>query len=165
MKQRALEVGGATKFTAAEVLTAMERFKQLGVSGQDVLKNIGLVARFAASENISLEKAVRMGVVSTKVFGMETADLSRVMNRMMFVSNNTAATTTRVVQLLTLCEWATKFTKSNFSEIVNMLGLFHNSALFGSRAGTAMTNMINKLSANAKDGKIYIGKYAAQITK
>lgn len=165
MKQRALEVGGATKFTAAEVLTAMERFKQLGVSGQDVLKNIGLVARFAASENISLEKAVRMGVVSTKVFGMETADLSRVMNRMMFVSNNTAATTTELFNSLRYVSGATKFTKSNFAEIVNLLGLFHNSALFGSRAGTAMTNMINKLSANAKDGKIYIGKYAAQIHK
>ena len=165
MKQKALEVGGATKFTAAEVLTAMERFKQLGVSGKDVLTNIGMVAKFAASENISLEKAVRMGVVSTKVFGLETSKLSDVMNRMMFVSNNTAANTTELFNALRYVSGATKFTKSNFQEIVNMLGLFHNSALFGSRAGTAMTNMINKLSANAKQGTIQIGDYTAMIHK
>ena len=69
------------------------------------------------------------------------------MNHMMFVSSKHGSKHHGVVQRIALCEWCNQFTKSNFQEIVNMLGLFHNSALFGSRAGTAMTNMINKLSA------------------
>ncbi len=164
-KNKAIEVGGATKFTAAEVLGAMEMFKQMGVSGTDALKNIGLVAKFAESENISLAKAVKMGVTSTKVFGMETEDLGRVMNRMMFVANNTAANTTELFNALRYVSGATKFTKSNFDEITNILGLFHNGALFGSRAGTAMTNMLTKLAKGAKDGKIQIGDYTAMIHK
>lgn len=40
-KDRALEVAGATKFTAAEVLQGMEMFKQMGISGADTLKTWG----------------------------------------------------------------------------------------------------------------------------
>ena len=45
----------------AKSLTAMERFKQLGVSGMTFWQISGMVAKFAASENISFEKAVRKG--------------------------------------------------------------------------------------------------------
>jgi TP901 family phage tail tape measure protein len=164
-KDRALEVAGATKFTAAEVLQGMEMFKQMGVSGADTLKNMGMMARFAEAENISLEKAIKMGVTSTKAFGMETNDMNRVLNRMMFVAANSAANVNELYNGIRYIGGVTNFTKSNFAELTNILGLFHNNALIGSRSGTVLSNMVNQLSKNAGQGKIQIGKYTAMIHK
>lgn len=164
-KDRALEVAGATKFTAAEVLQGMEMFKQMGVSGADTLKNMGMMAKFAEAENISLEKAIKMGVTSTKAFGMETDDMSRVLNRMMFVAANSAANVNELYNGIRYIGGVTNFTKSNFAELTNILGLFHNNALIGSRSGTVLSNMVNQLSKNAGQGKIQIGKYTAMIHK
>lgn len=164
-KDRALEVAGATKFTAAEVLQGMEMFKQMGVSGADTLKNMGMMAKFAEAENISLEKAIKMGVTSTKAFGMETDDMSRVLNRMMFVAANSAANVSELYNGIRYIGGVTNFTKSNFVELINILGLFHNNALIGSRSGTVLSNMVNQLSKNASNGRIQIGEYTAMIHK
>jgi TP901 family phage tail tape measure protein len=161
-EEAALDMGRSTKFTAAEILGAMENVSKSGVKAQDILGIMPIIAKTAQAENLGLASAAEKLIAANNALGRETKDVTRTTNEMAFTAGNSAATLTRLVEGLKLTGAAAGFVKANGFSVIRMLGVFNSAAMFGSRGGTALAMALTKISKAAKEGnKVFLTKDVA----
>ena len=89
---RAKGLGASTKFSAKEVLEAMEAMARKGLSTQEVLGGIEGVLNLSAAGQISLAEAAEGGVGAVKAFGLEMKDLPGVVDQLAKASTSSGST-------------------------------------------------------------------------
>lgn len=159
----ALDLGKKTKFTAAEILGAMEGMSKFGISQKSILGEIGTVAKLATVENVSMAKATEMMLTATSSLGLPVSRANEVLNTMAYTAGNTAATIPRLVQGLKLSGSAVQLLDSSGMQAIKVLGLLNDNALFGTTAGTAFASAMIRIARSQKQGAVQLGQYRFKI--
>ena len=155
-REKALSLGKATKFTATDILGAMDAMKRFGLADKDVMGQIFSVAKLATAENMTLANSARMVFMATGALGWPATKSMHALDLLAYTAGHTASTIPDLVNGLKLAGSATQLLNIEGEQAVKVLGLFSNAALYGTRGGTVFTSFLNKMAAAAEDGKVAV---------
>lgn len=163
LREEALRLGATTGFSATQAAEAMESFARAGRSPMEIMAAIQPLLSAAAAEGMDLGTAADIMASNMAAFGLEAKDAARIADTLAFVS---AKTNTNMVGLNEGLKFAAPVARSlgiELEETAASLGLLADVGLKGTLAGTGLKNAMLKIAKAAKDGKVKVGKYRAEI--
>lgn len=150
------KLGATTKFTATQAAEAMEELARAGLGPKKVLSSIGPVLAGAAADGIDLATAAKINVSAMAQFGLKASDSTRIMDTLAFVSRNTKSNMIALSEGMKFVGLKATAMKIPFEDTIASLGALNDVGLDATLAGTALKNMMVKMAANAKRGRIGI---------
>jgi TP901 family phage tail tape measure protein len=152
MREKSLELGSTTQYSASEVADAMGFLGMAGIKANDILTVIPDTLNLASAAQMDLARTADVASNMLTAFGLEANEMGRVSDVM------TKAFTSTNVDLEMLAEsmkYAAPVAKGfgiSMEETAAMVGLFGNAGIQGSNAGTGLRAALTRLVKPGKDG-------------
>lgn len=146
VKQAALDLGAATKFSSADAAAGMLDMLKAGMSLEDTMASLPAVMDLAAAGEMSLASAAGITTTALAQFSLKANDASRVSNALAQAANASRADVSDLGQgLANVGPIAAQFGLS-IEDTAAILGVFSNNGIEGAEAGTQLRSMLNNLS-------------------
>lgn len=151
LREKAIELGGSTKFTSKEVADAFGYMALAGWKTEDMINGIAGVLDLAASSGMDLARASDIVTDYLSAFGKEAGYSAHMADMMSYAQANTNTTTEMLGDAFGNSAALMHTAGQEMDTTIALLGMLANEGLKGSEAGTA-------LSATMRD--IYQKMYA-----
>lgn len=165
LTEEAKKLGATTAFTATQAAEAMENLARSGQSPKEILSSIGPVLAAAAAEGMDLGTAADIVASNLKAFSLGAGEAARVADTLAYVSAKTNTNMSGLQEGLKFVGPIAAGMKIPIESAAASLGVLADVGLKGSLAGTGLKNALLKIASSAKDGKVKVGKYSAEIRK
>ena len=139
LKQKAMELGGSTKFTSKEVADAFGYMALAGWKTEDMLYGISGVLDLAASSDMDLAKASDLVTDYLSAFGMQAQDSAKMADMLSYAQANTNTTTEMLGDAFGNSAALMHTAGQEMDTTIAILGALANEGLKGSEAGTALS--------------------------
>ena len=167
MQTKAREVGAATKFSATDAAGALDKMAMAGLTSDQAMGMLMGTTNLAASVGLDLTSAVDMATDAMGAFNLVVNDPSLTADE---VAKQTSANMNRIADVVAkttnmantdMSMWfeavksgAPQFTAlgGDIETFSASIGILANSGIKGGEAGTALRNIMLRLSAPAKAG-------------
>lgn len=170
MQTKAREVGAATKFSATDAAGALDKMAMAGLTSQQAMGMLMGTTNLAASVGLDLTSAVDMATDAMGAFNLVSEDQEQIsanMNRIADVVARTTnmANTDMSMWFEAVTSGAPQFTAlgGDIETFSAAIGTLANSGIKGAEAGTALRNIMLRLSAPAKDGADALGELGINV--
>jgi TP901 family phage tail tape measure protein len=158
-------LGATTRFTATEAAQAGELLARAGFTPQKSIESLGAILNVAAAENIALAKATDIVVGQMRAFSEESLSATQISDTLAFVSRSLKTNMTELNAGLSNAASAASMAGARFSDVTVVLGLMQDANIKGSKAGTMLKNMFNKLVKPSDKARDLMKKYGIQIDR
>lgn len=149
IRQRALELGKNTKFSALEAAQGMTELLKAGISVKDVLGDASQAALdLAAAGDLSLTEAAEIMSTSMNAFGMK--DATKAANLLAGAANASATDVHELKYALSQIGPVAAGVGMNLDDVSTGLAVFAQNGLRSSDAGTSLKTMLNGLIPTTK---------------
>lgn len=151
LTELAKELGRTTVFTATQAAEATEKLARAGFNVAETMSALPAILNAAAAENIDLSTATLIVSQNVRAFNLAATDAAHVADVLALASANTNTT---MVGLGESLKFAAPFASRlgiSLEETTAAIGLLGDAGLRGTIAGTALKNMLIKLSKPSKD--------------
>jgi len=145
LTKTAEKLGEKTRFTAAEAAQAMVDLGQAGFDTNEILEAIPGVLDLAAASGVSLSRAAEITSNTMRAFGIETKDVSRVID---VLAKTTTSSNVNMEELFEAMKFIAPIAKGmgvSIEETSAFIGTLGNAGIKGSLAtatfGTALTKL------------------------
>lgn len=186
LREKAIELGGSTKFTSKEVADAFGYMALAGWKTEDMIEGIAGVLDLAASSGMDLAQASDIVTDYLSAFGQEAGYSAHMADMMSYAQANTNTTTQMLGEAFGNSAALMHTAGQEMDTTIALLGMLANEGLKGSEAGTALSATMrdiyqkmslvedeSKAAALAQDGlssstgnmNDLIGKQVIQIGK
>ena len=156
LREKAMEMGEKTKFTATESANAFYYMAMAGWKTEDMLAGIEGVMSLAAASGEDLAKVSDIVTDSMTAFGMAadgtTNGISNVQYYADILATTAANSNTDVSRMGETFKYIAPIAGSlgaDIDDVAMSIGLMASSGIKGSQAGTALRNIFTRLSTNA----------------
>src|SRR5690625_2723743 len=133
LRDKAMEMGAKTAFSASESADAMANLAQMGWKTDDILAGIEHTLNLAAAGNLDLADAAMIAANTINQFGLE------------------AGAAERVADVMSAAGVA-------MARAAAFMGEVGYAGMSGAKAGTALTAMLRDLKKNAEGGALAVGQ-------
>ena len=157
LRQRALDLGGTTKFTSKEVADAFGYMALAGWKTEDMLEGIDGVLNLAASSNMDLAMASDIVTDYLSAYGLEAKDAAHMSDMMAYAQANANTTTQQLGDAFGNSASFMHTAGQEMNTTIALLAAMANQGLKGSEAGTALSAVMRDIVQKMDDGKIAIG--------
>lgn len=155
MRQKALQLGADTKFSASEAAQAMEELAKAGVSIPDILNGAADAAvNLAAAGGTDLKTAAELSANAMNQFALSAKDLPQVADLIAGAANASAIDVEEFGLSLKQVGAVAHLTGLNFKDTAVAIAILGNAGIKGSDAGTSLKTMLSNLvphSGKARD--------------
>ena len=149
IRQRALELGKSTKFSALEAAQGMTELLKAGINVKDVLGDASQSALdLAAAGDLFLPEAAE--IMSTSMNAFKMNDSTRVANLLAGAANASATDVREMKYALSQVSNVAGGLGLTLDDVSTGLAVFAQNALKGSDAGTSMKTMLQRLIPTTK---------------
>ncbi len=149
IRQRALELGKSTKFSALEAAQGMTELLKAGINVKDVLGDASQSALdLAAAGDLSLPEAAE--IMSTSMNAFKMNDSTKVANLLAGAANASATDVREMKYALSQVSNVAGGLGLTLDDVSTGLAVFAQNALKGSDAGTSMKTMLQRLIPTTK---------------
>ena len=159
MQTKAREVGAATKFSAVDASSALEKMAMSGMSSQQAMGMLMGTTNLAAAVGLDLTSAVDMATDALGAFKMTSENADEISVNMNRIADVVARTTNMANTDMDMWFEAVKNGASQFVSLGGdietfsaAVGILANKSMKGGEAGTVLRNIMLRLSAPAKAG-------------
>lgn len=139
LKEKAMELGGSTKFTSKEVADAFGYMALAGWKTEDMLAGIDGVLDLAASSGMELATASDIVTDYLSAFGKTAKDTTTMVDMMAYAQANTNTTTEMLGDAFGNSAALMHTAGQEMDTTIALLGAMANEGLKGSQAGTALS--------------------------
>ena len=178
MQTKAREVGAATKFSATDAAGALDKMAMAGLTSDQAMGMLMGTTNLAASVGLDLTSAVDMATDAMGAFNLVVNDPSLTADE---VTKQTSANMNRIADVVArttnmantdMSMWfeavksgAPQFTAlgGDIETFSAAIGTLANSGIKGAEAGTALRNIMLRLSAPAKAGADALGELGINV--
>ena len=178
MQTKAREVGAATKFSATDAAGALDKMAMAGLTSDQAMGMLMGTTNLAASVGLDLTSAVDMATDAMGAFNLVVNDPSLTADE---VAKQTSANMNRIADVVArttnmantdMSMWfeavksgAPQFTAlgGDIETFSAAIGTLANSGIKGAEAGTALRNIMLRLSAPAKAGADALGELGVNV--
>lgn len=165
IRQKALQLGKDTSFSASEAATAMEELVKAGLSVDEVLNGAAdATVALAAAGEIDLPQAATIASNAMNQFNLSAKDLPRVADLIAGAANASAIDVSEFGMSLSQAGAAANLAGITFDDLSAAIALMGNAGIKGSDAGTSLKTMLLNLNP-ATDKQTTLFKKLGLITK
>lgn len=154
----ARDLGKSTAFSASEAAQAFIEMGKLGLTTQQIMAASADVLSLAAASGAELAESAEVMVSTLSQFGLKAEDSTRVADVMAKSFTTSALDMNKFKEAMKSAGPVAAATGVELEETTAALAVLSNSAIAGSRAGTAMKNILIEMSDPA-------GKVGKQLAK
>lgn len=170
MQTKAREVGAATKFSATDAAGALDKMAMAGLTSQQAMGMLMGTTNLAASVGLDLTSAVDMATDAMGAFNLVSEDQEQISANMNRIADVVARTTNMANTDMSMWFEAVKSGAPQFTALGGdietfsaAIGTLANSGIKGAEAGTALRNIMLRLSAPAKAGADALGELGINV--
>lgn len=170
MQTKAREVGAATKFSATDAAGALDKMAMAGLTSQQAMGMLMGTTNLAASVGLDLTSAVDMATDAMGAFNLVSEDQKQISANMNRIADVVARTTNMANTDMSMWFEAVKSGAPQFTALGGdietfsaAIGTLANSGIKGAEAGTALRNIMLRLSAPAKAGADALGELGINV--
>lgn len=145
LETQARRLGSTTAFTATEVLKLQVELAKLGFTTREILNSSGGVLDLAAGLGVSLADAASLTGTTLRAFGIQTKDTARVVDVLSRAATSSALDFEKLKESLKFVAPAAEQLGYSFEQTVAILGKLADAGISGSRAGTALRQILLEL--------------------
>ena len=162
LRDDALRLGAATKFTSEEVGKLQVAYGRLGFSPQEIVDATEATLDLAAATGEDLAKAADVAGSTVRGFGLDAKETQRVVDVMAASFNRTALGLDNFAEAMKYVAPVAKQAGLSVEQTTALLGTLADAGIRGSSAGTALRKIITDLGTESGDLSERIGKLAAK---
>lgn len=163
LRDKAIEMGGKTAFSATEAADAFSYMALAGWDTNQMLDGIAGVLDLAASSQMDLAQASDLVTDYLTAFGLEAADAGRMADQLAYAQANSNTTTVQLGDAFGNCAAQMHTAGQTMETTTAFLEAMANQGLKGSEAGTALAAVMRDITQNMEDGSIAIGNTTIQV--
>lgn len=170
LQMAAREVGAATKFSAVDASQALEKMAMAGLTSEQAMGMLMGTTNLAASVGLDLTSAVDMATDAMGAFNLVSEDQEQISANMNRIADVVARTTNMANTDMSMWFEAVKSGAPQFTALGGdietfsaSIGILANSGIKGGEAGTALRNIMLRLSAPAKAGADALGELGINV--
>lgn len=170
MQTKAREVGAATKFSATDAAGALDKMAMAGLTSQQAMGMLMGTTNLAAAVGLDLTSAVDIATDAMGAFNLVSEDQNQIAANMNRIADVVARTTNMANTDMNMWFEAVKSGAPQFTALGGdietfsaAVGTLANSGIKGAEAGTALRNIMLRLSAPAKAGADALGELGINV--
>lgn len=154
IRQKALQLGADTIYSADQIADSFTELAKSGVSTQEVLDGIGeAVAHLGAATDIPLADAATSLTSILNTFNLSAQDSVRVVDQLAGAANASSIDVGDLITTMTYAGASAKTAGISFEDVNAAIALLGENGIKGSKAGTGLRQMFDKLIAPTNKGK------------
>lgn len=146
LRQKALQLGADTSFSASEAAQAMEELAKAGISVKDILNGAADAAvALAAAGGIELAEAAEIAANAMGQFNLKASDLGEVVDYIAGAANASAISVTDFNESMKQAGAVANLAGLSFEDLATAIALMGQNGIKGSDAGTSLKTMLANL--------------------
>lgn len=165
MRQEAILLGATTKYTASQAAEAMEILVRNGFKARQAIEATSGVLQLAQSQSISLAESAEIATRAINGFGLEVKDLGRVNDIMAASASNSAANVLEFGEALKTAAPVARVLGISMEETMTVLAQLAQRGIKGEDAGTAVKQILMRLSSQTPKAAAALKKYGLEISE
>lgn len=160
LRDKAIELGATTSFSAVEAAQGIEELAKAGLSATDILDG-GLAGalNLAAAGTISVGKAAEITAVTMQQFGLDGGQAAHVADLLAAGANEAVGGVEDIGAALNMAGTVAAQYGISVEETVGSLAMFSSNALIGSDAGTSFKQMLLQLASPTGAAREMLDEY------
>lgn len=165
LRDKAMELGRTTRYTASEVANGMEELARKGLKANDTLEAIFPTLQLAQANVVSIADAAQISASTMRAFGKEAKDLAHINDVLSAACANSAMTLNLVGEAMKTAGPVAAVANVSLEETTALIGGLANVGMTGSDAGTGIKQIVLALTnaITTKKGKTILDKYNLDI--
>lgn len=153
IRAKAIQLGNDTIYSANQIADSFVELSKSGVTTQGVLDGIGeAVAHLGSATDMPLTDAAKSLTTVLNTFGISAKDSVTVVDQLAGAANASAIDVTDLITTLTYAGASAKVAGISFQDINAAIALLGERGIKGSKAGTGLRQMLDKLLAPTTKG-------------
>ena len=163
VRQKAIDLGASTKFTAEEV---GEAFYYMGLAGwntEEMLAGIEGVLNLAAASGENLGSVSDIVTDAITAMGLSADDTARFVNVLAAASTNSNTTVGMMGEAFKYLATTGGVLEYSIEDVATVLGLLANNGIKATQAGTSMRQILNTLINPSKDAAAAMEKLGLSL--
>jgi TP901 family phage tail tape measure protein len=146
LRNKALQLGKDTQFSASESAQAIEELVKAGLSVQDVMNGAAdATVNLAAAGGVSMPEAATIASNAMNQFGLAAGDMVGVADNIAGAANASAIDVSDFGQSLSQVGAVANLAGAKFEDTATAIALMGNAGIKGSDAGTSLKSMLMNL--------------------
>jgi hypothetical protein len=146
----ALELGGATKFTAKEVASLQFELSKLGFSAEEITAASKGILDLASATGTELPRAAEVAGATIRQFGLLASDSERVVNVMAAAFSSSALDLESFAESMKFVGPIANSAGLSIEKTTAILGLLAEQGIKGSQAATGLRRVLLEAATSAK---------------
>lgn len=151
LRDKAIEMGDKTKFSASESAEAMEYMAMAGWKTEDMLNGISGVMNLAAASGEELGTTSDIVTDGLTAFGMTAEDSAHFADVLAAASANANTNVSMLGESFKYVAGTAGGMGYNVEDVATALGLMANSGIKASQGGTALNNIMTRMAKPTKE--------------
>jgi len=146
LNSKAIELGGSTAFTGAQVADAMVELGKAGLSAKEVLNSIGGVLSLATAGSLGIAEAAGVAGSALKQFGLDASQTTFVADALAKAASSGNTTLGILGNQLTFASQAAQRAGMDFEETIAFIS-FLSDGIGAEKAGRGAASIFSAMSA------------------
>lgn len=162
-RQKALELGRTTEFTASQAAEGFLMLGRAGVKGAEALGALPTALNLAMAGAMDLGQATDIATNIMTSFRMGVEELPRVADMLTAAFTNSNSTLVELGESFKYIGSIASGVGGDFADVVAALGALHNAGMKGSMAGTALRGTLSALLSPTREEAELMGELSRRM--
>lgn len=150
---KALQLGADTQYSASEIAESFVELAKSGVDASGIINGIGeAVANLGSAADLPLADAAKSLTTILNTFGISAEESVAVVDKLAGAANSSSIDVQDLITTITYVGASAKVAGIQFADINTAIALLGERGIAGSKAGTGLRQMIDKLIAPTAAG-------------
>jgi len=151
-------LGETTRYTATEVATLEQNYARLGFSTQEIMNAASATVSLAAATGEDLANSAEIAGFTIRGFQLDASETGRVVDVMAKSFTSSALNLERFKESMKLVAPIAKTVGFSIEKTTTLLAKLADTGIYGSRAGTALRNVLSQIrNENSRLSKVLGG--------
>lgn len=142
LRDKALELGKETRYTATEVANAMEELARKGYSAHDSMELVGHVLKLAQANVTSMTDAAQVATSTMRAFSLGADEAERTVDVLSSACSHSATNLVQLGEAMKTAGPAAAAANVSLEDTVALIGSLANVGMTGSDAGTGVKQVL-----------------------
>lgn len=163
LRNKALECGSTTKFSATESAEALNYMALAGYNAETSMEMLPKVLNLAAAGGMDLATTSDMVTDSLSLMGLGVGDADRLMDEMARTSQKSNTSVQQLGEAYKMCGGSATQLIGGTTELNTLLGMFANVGYKGSEGGTHLRNVLMSLSGTTDEARAKLSEMGISL--
>lgn len=164
LRQKAIQVGGDTKFSANESAAALLELSKAGISNDDIINGVlDSTMKLATVGEMGLAESATVATNAMNTFGLSAQDTDSIVVALAGAANASTADVSSLAQGLGNCGAVANSVGWSINDVCGALALFEDNGIHGAEAGTQLKSMLMKLIDPSDQAAATMKQYGIEV--